>query len=151
MRIRRKKGRRIGEAIPKLPLIAFVDVVLFFLLYFLMAGSLAEPESELASGLKTDRGSGKGSDFAVQILFVEGTPAGPQFRLGSRTFTDRPSLLPVLSSLPKDRGIIVKTTNSATVGGAAAAVQTCKDAGFDKVSYVPGSTDSKPQTPRSIE
>jgi hypothetical protein len=80
----------------------------------------------------------------VQILFVEGTANGPQFRLGSRTFTDRSSLLPILASLPKDRGIVVKTTNSATVGGAAAAVQVCKDAGFDKVSYVPGSSDTRP-------
>ena len=139
MRIHRKKPRRIGEAIPKLPLIAFVDVVLFLLLYFLMSGSLAEPESELAAGLKTDRGSSKGSDFTAQILIVESSPAGPAFRLGGRVFTDRDQLVKVLGSLPKDRGVIVKSTRSATVGGAASAVQACKDAGFDKVSYVPGS------------
>ena len=139
MRIHRKKPRRIGEAIPKLPLIAFVDVVLFLLLYFLMSGSLAEPETDLAAGLKTDGGAAKGSDFTVQILFVESSSGGPAFRLGARIFTQRDELIKVLSTLPKDRGVIVKTTKSATVGGAAAAVQACKDAGFDKVSYVPGS------------
>ncbi len=63
----------------------------------------------------------------------------PSFSISAGVFSQRDELIKVLSTLHKDRGAIVKTTKTATVGGAAAAVQACKDAGLDKVSYVPES------------
>lgn len=136
MRIRRSKTTH-EEPLPRLPLTAFIDVVLFLLLYFLIAGSLAEQESELASGLKADSKAAGSSDLAPQIVTVGVAQGKPVYQLGSRSFSDRAALVSILSQLPKDRGVFVKVSSLAPVGGAATALQACRDAGFTKVNYVP--------------
>jgi biopolymer transport protein ExbD len=139
MKFTRTEDRRFEIEKVRLPLIALIDVVLFLLLYFMIAGTLAGEESLLASSLKTDkRGSGRGSDLQAQILYVEAGPDGPRFRLGDRAVTDRPGLASILRQLSRDNGIIVKVAPQAHVDAAATALQACKDAGFQKVSYVPG-------------
>jgi biopolymer transport protein ExbD len=52
----RKQSRRLDPASLRLPLIALIDVVLFLLFYFIIAGNLAAEEGELASTLKTSSG-----------------------------------------------------------------------------------------------
>jgi biopolymer transport protein ExbD len=130
----RTQERRFSIEKVRLPLIALIDVILFLLIYFVMAGTLAGEEAQLAAALKTDKqGAGAGSDLAPQIVFVD--PKG--FKLGDRVFADKGSLTPVLAQLPKQNGIIVKVGGAAPVEAAAGALQACKDAGFTKVSYVP--------------
>ncbi len=123
---------------PRLPITAFLDVVLFLLLYFLLAGNLAELEAELPSGLQTERHAGK-SDMAPQVVHVRSENGRTSFQIGDRVLADRASLAGVLSLLPKDQGIFVKVSGRATVEAAAAALQACRDAGFSKVNYVPES------------
>lgn len=123
---------------PKLTLVALIDVCLFLLLYFMIASTFAGPESQLASGIRTEKpGSGKAQD--LQPLFLEVTleDGGPSFRLGQRVTSDRAALREVLLQLPKGGGVVVRVAGDVPVEGAAAAIQACKDAGFVKVSYVP--------------
>ena len=139
MKFIRREDRRFEIEKVRLPLIALIDVVLFLLLYFMIAGTMAGEESLLASSLRTDKpGKGHGSDLQSQILFVEQTGDAARFRLGDRSVQDRPGLAVLLKQLPKDSGIIVKVAPQVRVEAAAAALQACKDAGFQKVSYVPG-------------
>jgi biopolymer transport protein ExbD len=121
----------------RLPLVPLLDVILFLLLYFIIAGTIAAPEGELESALKTDRaGSGRGSDLQPQIVMVDYPGGKPRFRIGERAMADKASLTSVLVQLPKESGVVIKASGDATVEAAVTALQACRDAGFSKVSYV---------------
>jgi biopolymer transport protein ExbD len=136
-----KRVRRTEFEIPKLPLVALIDVVFFLLLYFIMAGNLAAVEANLESSLKTDkRSSGASSNLVPQIVNVEGGPTGQGlFRLGERTMGDKKALSDVLRSLTKEGGVVVRVSGTAPTHAVATALQACKDARFTKISYVPRS------------
>ena len=124
----------------RLPLVALIDVCLFLLLYFMIAGTFAGEESALSSTLAGSRtgGGGSGSTLAVQSLKVRMNGTAIAFRLGTRDMNDRAALLEVLRALPKEVGMVIKVDDDVPVAGAAAAIQACKDAGFTKVTYVAG-------------
>lgn len=135
-----KRSRRTDFEIPKLPLVALIDVVFFLLLYFIMAGNLAPVEQNLETALKTDRpGGGSGSTLLPQIVTVDEVEGKPVFKLGERVMSDKASLTAALAKLNKQGGVVIRVTGRAPVWMAAAAVQASKDAGFVKVSYVPRS------------
>ena len=50
---------------------------------------------------------------------------------------DRSQLAMILVRLPNDPGIIIRVDDAVTVGFAIAAVQEARDAGFERVTYVP--------------
>jgi len=134
MRFTRSRQRLL--TFPRLPITAFLDVVLFLLLYFLLAGNLAELEAELPSGLQTERLTTR-SDMAPQVVHVRSENGVPSFTIGERVVADRVSLAAVLRLLPKEQGVFVKVSGRASIESAAAALQACRDAGFSKVNYVP--------------
>jgi biopolymer transport protein ExbD len=136
-----KRRRHTGALnIPRLPLVALIDVVLFLLLYFMIGASFSEPESQLASALKGDAtGRGAAANLIPQILNVERSEKGPVFRIGERIMTDRAGLVAVLTQLPKDGGVFVRVRGDVAVDAVALALQACKDSGFKKISYVPAS------------
>jgi biopolymer transport protein ExbD len=139
MNFTRAEERRFTIEGVRLPLIALIDVVLFLLLYFMIAGTSTGDEARLSSALKTDKqGGGRGSDLSSQVLYVEGTGGQTRFRIGQRVMADKAELAPILKQLPKENGIRVRVGPEAKVAAAAAALQACRDAGFEKVSYVPG-------------
>jgi biopolymer transport protein ExbD len=139
-----KRVRRTEFEIPKLPLVALIDVVFFLLLYFIMAGNLAAVEANLESSLKTDKRSGSAaSNLVPQIVNVEGGDGQGAFRLGERLIADKKSLTDVLKSLPKEGGVVVRVSGSAPTHAVASAIQACKDAGFVKISYVPRSGEKE--------
>ncbi len=124
---------------PRLPLIALIDVVLFILLYFIIAGTFGGAESDLAATLAADRsGGGSGSKLSAQVLNVESSGGLVRFRLGSRVIADPAELAAIVASLPKEPGLVVRVANNATVGAAARALQAAHNAGFTRISYVPG-------------
>src|SRR5689334_21963474 len=56
----------------RLPLIALIDVVLFLLLYFMVAGTLAPEEAELSAALRSEKGAGgKALDLQPQVIAVQ--------------------------------------------------------------------------------
>lgn len=133
-----KRTKRTDFEVPRMPLVALIDVVFFLLLYFIMAGNLAAVEHNLDSSLKTDkRSSGSASNLVPQIVNVEGIGDKPVFRLGERMMGDKKTLTEVLKGLNKQGGVVVRVNASASVQAVASALQACKDAGFTKVSYVP--------------
>src|SRR5262245_8050894 len=139
MKFLRAEDRRFELEKVRLPLIALIDVVLFLLLYFMIAGTMTGDEAQLSASLRTDKpGKGRGSDLQSQVLFVEAGGAGTRFRLGDRSVQDKAGLSGLLRQLPRDSGIIVKVAPAVQVESAAAALQACRDAGFQKISYVPG-------------
>lgn len=123
----------------RLPLIALIDVVLFLLLYFMVAGTLAPEEAELSAALRSERGaSSKALDLQPQVISVlPGADGHAEFRLGGRVARDKASLAAVLEQLPKEGGVFVKTSGRVHVEAAATALQACKDAGFVRITYVP--------------
>ncbi len=138
LHFRKKKTAEVG--VLKLPLVAFIDVVLFLLLYFVMAGSLTPAEGELSAALAAERrGPGAGTmDLTTQVLRVDMKDGQARYRIGGREMSDRDALRGVLDALPKPPGIIVKVSDDAPVEAAAKALQVIRDAGFTKVSYVAG-------------
>ncbi len=138
---------KIHPSIIRLPLTAFIDVVLFILIYFLIAGSLAPEEAELASGLRVEKkalsatgaaDSASVADLSPQVVSVEPGPSGkPVYRMGSRVLTSRRELEVLLRELPKQQGVIIKVPGTVTVDAAAAALQAAHDSGFTRISYVP--------------
>jgi biopolymer transport protein ExbD len=137
MKFGRAEDRRFALEKVRLPLVALIDVVLFLLLYFVMAGTLAPEETELPSALRTDRqGAGQGADLQPQILYVENTAGQTRYRLGERAVSDRPSLEALLKQLPRQTGVTVRVAPEVQVQAAASALQACRNAGFEKVSYV---------------
>jgi biopolymer transport protein ExbD len=139
------RTKRTELEIPRLPLVALIDVVFFLLLYFIMAGNLAPIEPNLETALRTDKRSGEASSNLIpQIVSVDATSEGRWvYRLGERTLTDKESLATVLKSLSKQGGVVVRVSGSVPVHAVAGAIQACKDAGFTKISYVPRSTGSE--------
>jgi len=123
----------------RLPLIALIDVVLFLLFYFMIAGSLAPEESSLASTLGTDakRKSAAG-DLQPQILNVVVRESKIVFQIGDRAFDTEAGLRAMLAQLPREAGVVIKVANEVPVASAAIALQSCKDVGFSKVTYVAG-------------
>lgn len=141
MRFSRSRRKRLGDiVIPRLPLVAFIDVVLFLLLYFVFAADLSEQESRLATALHTDaKGTARGSSLLPQIVRVESFAGRVRYSLGDLACADRATLLALLRQLPKEAGVVIRVDGSVPVDAAAGAVSAGKEAGFTKISYVPAS------------
>lgn len=139
--MRFKRPQRKGLAkLPRLPLVAFIDVVLFLLLYFLMGSHFAAPESRLESALRTEsKGGATGADLVPLVLLITNEKGTIKYTLGERVMTDRDALSRVCVQVPKGGGIVVRLSADVPVWAAALALQVARDAGFEKVSYVPAS------------
>ena len=127
----------------RLPLIALIDVILFLLMYFLLAGSLEAEERELASTLGSGSNvAGDNGGFTPQVVDVTMSGGTVAYRMGGRSVGSRESLADLVRALPKAPGIVVRVADDVPVEGAAAALQGCRDAGFERIAYQPGSRSS---------
>lgn len=132
------RTKRTDFEIPRLPLVALIDVIFFILLYFIMVGNLSPEENNLESALKTDKkAAAESSSLVPQILNVDGVDGKAVYKLGERMMGDKKTLTEALKGLNKGGGVVVRVGGGAPVHAVAAAIQACKDAGFTKVSYVP--------------
>lgn len=123
-----------------LPLVALLDVIFFMLFYFMAAGSLAAPETQLPATISPDRKGpgGDSNDFTSQVLYVELDKGVARFRLGQRGLATRKDLEAILAELPKGPGIIIRASDDVTVEHVAAALRAAQGSGFTKISYVAG-------------
>ena len=122
----------------RLPLIALIDVILFLLMYFLLAGSLESEERELASALGSGTTvTGDSGGFTPQAIDVFMEAGTVQFRLGSRPPMGRTAMRDLIAGLPKEPGVVIRVADDVPVNDAAAAMQLCRDAGFSKIAYQP--------------
>ena len=122
-----------------LNLASMIDVVFLLLIYFIVTATLTPPEDRLSAALQAaERTSGSSSnDFRPQIVEVLNIDGSPAYRLGAKVMSDRAALFDALAPLPTDAGVFIKVHDGVPVGFAVTAVQTAKDAGFTKVTYVP--------------
>lgn len=121
-----------------LDMTSMIDVIFLLLIYFLLTTTYAPPESHLAPALRVDKvAAGRIADLQPQIIDVEIIDGSPGFRLGDQVLRDKESLRVLLAALPKDAGVFVKGAGDVATEWAVAALQACRDAGFDRVTYVP--------------
>ncbi|HEX8876762.1 MAG TPA: biopolymer transporter ExbD [Phycisphaerales bacterium] len=138
MKFRRREVRAI-DSIPRLSLVAFIDIVLFLLLYLMLAGTLAPPEARIASGVeRLSTTAAKTSPLAPVRLVVERLGDRVSYRIGQRGLDSRDALVLALTQVPKDGGVIVSAGEGTLVLDVASSLQAAKDAGFTRVSYAPG-------------
>jgi biopolymer transport protein ExbD len=138
MNLTKRRHSRLDPSGMRLPLIALIDVVLFLLFYFMVAGSLALEEGELQSTLQAAKGRASGA-MQSQVLSVGidgGGGGGITYAIGSRSVRTVDALRTILTALPKDVGIILKVDGRAPVDAAAGAMQAAQDAGFTKITYL---------------
>jgi len=136
--VRRRKEKRLDPAQLRLPLIALIDVVLFLLMYFMVAGTMGGEQRELTAAIGVERAGAGGNRSALlpTILRIEREGGKLGYKLGQRVLRDVPGLATLLKSLPKEGGVIIKAGPGVSVGDVAAALQACKDAEFVKISFV---------------
>lgn len=140
MKLARRHHGLAGLARGMLPMTPMIDVVFLLLIFFMVTVSATRPESDLATTLSPQsEQQGAAADFQPQIVSVERNGDMVFYRLGSHQLSTRTELARLLRELPRDSGVVVKVSNNVPVEAAAGAVQTCKDAGFTRVSYVPAS------------
>jgi len=118
---------------------SMIDCVFLLLIFFMVTSSFALAERELDPGIKIERASSRAaSDLAPAIVDVVHGTSEFVFRLGGRDFTAQADLTDILRKFDnKLDGAFVRAADDAPFDMAAAAIQSCKDAGFQKVSYVP--------------
>ncbi len=134
----RREGRLLQLSEMRLPLIAFIDVILFILMYFLLAGSIDAEERELASAIGGGSPSaGDSGGFTPQVLVVALEGGAEVARIGARSARGREAIAEMLRGLPKEPGVVIRVADDVSVAGAAAAMQACRDAGFERVAYQP--------------
>ena len=134
----RRRGGMLELAEMRLPLIALIDVILFLLMYFLLAGSLESEERELAAaiGSGTARAADSGG-LSAQVVDVLPEGGRPRYVLGARTARDAAELAAMAAALPKEPGIVVRVSDGVSVEDATAALEACRTAGFAKIAYQP--------------
>ena len=117
---------------------SMIDVTFLLLIYFIVTTVFSPPEDQLTPALKVEQGSSSAeTDLEPQIVSVTSVGSQQVYQIGDQTFGDRAQLATILDRLPNDPGIIIRVDDAVTVGFAIAAVQEARDAGFERVTYVP--------------
>ena len=115
-----------------------IDVTFLLLIFFLISTSQTPPESALSPGLQARSAqSGESADLEQQTLEITSHLGAPAYRIGTRTIGDRAILRRVLDALPKQGGLFIEGSSGVPTRYAAEAIQTARDAGFEKITYVP--------------
>jgi len=114
-----------------------IDATFLLLCYFIFTTAAGRPEDRLSPQLGGSRGGGA-SDLAPQIVEVRRDAEGDLFTIGTRNFRQRDRLAEALRELPREPGLFVRVHPGPPVSAAAAAMQAAADAGFERVTYVPG-------------
>ncbi len=131
MRISDGATQRFEPSAIRLSLIALIDVVLFLLFYFVISYSISPEEAQLATGFA--RPGASAAAMEPQVVMVSHAGDRTEYRIGLRVFDDRTALTELLRALPKEPGVVVKSTPETPVWATISAVQAGKDAGFSNV------------------
>jgi biopolymer transport protein ExbD len=119
---------------------AMIDVVFQLLIFFMVTASFVKTEKNLDPAIKVKKSSAAQATSHLQPAIVEVSRAkgGYVFKLGAREITSQEELTRILRQFDnKVDGAFVKVADDAPFAMAAAAIQSCKSAGFLAVSYVP--------------
>lgn len=118
---------------------SFIDVVFLLLIFFMVTASFVQ-EAQLSAALGGRSATATdAADLRPQVVRVLPDGNGDVvYEIGSRTVNDGRTLMEILAALPTDAGVFIRVDDQAPVHGAATALQAAADAGYLKVSYVPG-------------
>ena len=127
-----------GEKI-ELSMTSMIDVVFLLLIFFMTTASFVKTERQLDSNIKNqDSSSSSASDMEPAIIDIVNSGGRFVFRVGAREILNAEELTGILRQFPsKLDGAYVKVSDEAPFGMVAAAIQSCKDADFTTVTYVP--------------
>ena len=120
----------------RLPLVGMIDVFFLLLVYFIVSTTLAMPEDELSAALKQESKEAAASDLQPQLVHVLANDASPVFVVGNQRLSTQEQLKDLLKQLQKEAGVFLSVDDTAPVWAAAAALQACHDAGYEKLTYV---------------
>jgi biopolymer transport protein ExbD len=134
---RKKSGPTV-----ELQMTSMIDVTFLLLIFFMITSSFHKTERELDPQVKVNKQAPTQSASANERPIIDLVPSdngsGYVMKLGGRTFSQGTDLVKVLQLLEnKQEGAIVRVPHQAPYELAAAAIQACKTAGFQQVSYVP--------------
>ncbi len=134
-----RSGRGRARLLGGLQLTSLVDVIFLLLIFFLLTTSYTPPEARLNPALQAERVTGgRSADLEPQVVTIE--PAGDRvaFRIGERMLRTQAELAELLADLPKESGVFVRPMPGVQARHIAAGLQAAYDAGFTRVTYVPG-------------
>ena len=115
-----------------------IDVTFLLLVYFIVTTVFTPPEHLLSPALKVEEGtSSQREEFEPQIVIVSIQGANPAYLIGEQVLRNREQFVTVISKLPREPGIIIRVEDTVPVGFAIAAIQESRNAGFERVTYVP--------------
>jgi biopolymer transport protein ExbD len=130
-------GRR-GLHLQRWNMTPMIDVVFLLLVFFLVSTTQMPPEANLSPGLQAEQEGRVGaSDLEMQIIDVKMVDGLPAYVVGELVLRDTASLVVVLRDLPKGPGAFVRCSDAMKTRHAAGAMQACRDAGFERMTYVP--------------
>lgn len=132
-----KKSRRRSARLGALPLTSMIDVVFLLLIFFIVTANFAQDEHKLPATLQTEGGGVQSSDLQPQILEIRLQDGSPIFVMGDVAVRGAHSLEAFLKTLPKEPGIAIKCEPDVPISAIAVALQSARNAGFQKRSYVP--------------
>ncbi len=127
--------RQHNEA--RLNITPMIDVVFLLLIFFLTTTTFLDPESFLSPLIRTSDESAQASYLQPQVIRVDRIEGALRYIVGEQQLRNQAELTAVIAALPKEPGIFVEVTSRVSVDHAVAAVQAARDAGFEKVTYVP--------------
>ena len=118
---------------------SMIDVVFLLLIFFMITSSFVKTERELDSNIKNqDSTSSSASDLEPAIVEIVNSGGQFVYRIGAREVQVATDLTNILRQFPnKLDGAYVKVSDDAPFRMVAAAIQSCKDADFTTVTYVP--------------
>jgi biopolymer transport protein ExbD len=130
------QGRRLhNEA--RMNITPMIDVVFLLLIFFLTTTTFLDPESLLSPLIRTSEESAQAAYLQPQVVRVAKVAGEIRYVVGDQRLRTQTELTAVIRALPKEPGIYIEVTGEASVDHAAAALQAARDAGFEKVTYVP--------------
>lgn len=138
MRLSSQRANRSTKI--ELSMTSMIDVVFLLLIFFMVTTSFRKTERELDPAVKSQQRSSSAADSDFEPVIVEVVADGGRtvFRLGTATYSTDAELVATLRQFDrKQDGAYVKVSDAAQFGYAARALQACKTAGFNAVSYVP--------------
>lgn len=138
MKLSSRKVQR--ETKIELSMTSMIDVVFLLLIFFMTTASFVKTERNLDSTIKVKQRSASGSanDLEPAIIEITQGSAGFVYKVGEREIVSDAELTSLLEQFDnKTDGAFVRVSAEAPYRMAAAAIQSCKSAGFGVVSYVP--------------
>lgn len=129
-----EQGRKIT-----LSMTSMIDVVFLLLIFFMTTASFVKTERDLDSAIKVnEKSSSEASDLEPAIVEIVPGESDFVYRIGGRELMSEEELEDVLRGFAnKLDGAFVQVSDEAPFRMAAAAIQACKNADFQAVSYVP--------------